>query len=90
MAPTPVPATPAVGLNAWLKMGFTQEDVDSQSEKLVDGLIAWGDIDTIEARLTEHADAGATHICIHPLHPEVGQAAVDDAVLAALAPGGAS
>lgn len=76
--------------NAWLKMGFSQDDIDGLSEKLVDGLIAWGDVDAIEARLSEHAEAGATQICIHPLHPESGQAAVDDAVLAALAPGGAS
>ena len=75
--------------NAWLRMGFTEEDIDGLSEKLVDGLIAWGDVDRIEARLAEHVDAGATHVCIHPLHPEHGQGALDDAVLAALAPGGA-
>lgn len=76
--------------NAWLNMGFSKEDIDGLSEKLVDGLIAWGDVDRIEARLSEHADAGATHVCIHPLHPEHGQGALDDDVLAALAPGDAS
>lgn len=73
--------------NAWLRMGFTEDDIDGLSEKLVDGLIAWGDVDRIEDRLTAHAEAGATHVCIHPLHPEHGQGAVDDDVLAALAPG---
>ena len=72
--------------NAWLKLGFSEEDIDGLSGKLVDGLVAWGDVDAIEARLTEHAEAGASHICIHPLHPDSGQGAVDDAVLAALAP----
>lgn len=72
---------------AWLKMGFTEDDIDGLSARLVDGLIAWGDADAIEARLNEHAQAGASHICIHPLHPDFGQGAVDDAVLAALAPG---
>jgi probable F420-dependent oxidoreductase len=76
--------------NAWLRMGFTEEDIDGLSEKLVDALVAWGDVDAIEARLTEHAEAGATHICIQPLHPEHGVGAIDDEVLAALAPGGAS
>ena len=75
--------------NAWLRMGFTEDDIDHLSEKLVDGLIAWGDVDAIEARLGEHAEAGATHVCIQPLHPESGVGAVDDDVLAALAPGGA-
>ncbi len=73
--------------NAWLKMGFTDDDIDGLSEKLVDGLIAWGDADAIEARLAEHAEAGATHVCVHPLHPREGQAAIDEEVLVALAPG---
>jgi probable F420-dependent oxidoreductase len=76
--------------NAWLRMGFTEEDIDGLSEKLVDALVAWGDVDAIEARLAEHAEAGATHICIQPLHPEHGVGVIDDEVLAALAPGGAS
>ncbi len=76
--------------NAWLRMGFSDDDISGLSEKLVDGLIAWGDTDKIEGRLQEHADAGATHVCIHPLHPEHGQGALDDAVLAALAPSGAA
>ena len=72
--------------NAWLRMGFTDEDIDGLSDKLVDGLVAWGDADAIEGRLAEHAEAGATHVCVHPLHPEAGQGAVDDDVLCALAP----
>lgn len=76
--------------NAWNRMGFTEEDIDGMSDRFVDSLIAWGDADTIEARLAEHADAGATHVCIQPLHPEHGVGAVDDAVLTALAPGGAA
>ena len=74
-------------VNAWLRMGFTQDDIDGLSDKFVDALVAWGDVDAIEARLAEHADAGATHVCIHPLHPAEGQAAIDDDALAALAPG---
>lgn len=73
--------------NAWLRMGFTDDDIDGLSDKLVDGLIAWGDLDAIEARLREHEEAGATHLCVHPLDPMLGQGAVDPAVLEALAPG---
>ena len=72
--------------NAWLTMGFSDDDIDAGSAKFLDGLVAWGDVDAIEARLTEHAQAGASHICIHPLHPKTGQGEVDDAVLVALAP----
>ena len=76
--------------NAWIRMGFTEEDIDGMSDRFVDALVAWGDVDRIEARLAEHAEAGATHICIQPVHPEHGVAAVDDDVLAALAPGASS
>jgi hypothetical protein len=35
-------------------------------------------------RLQAHFDAGASHVCIQPLHPE-GQSVSDDAALTALA-----
>ncbi len=74
---------------AWLRLGIAEEDIDGLSESFLDRVVVWGDVDTIEARLAEHAEAGANHVCIHPLHPESGQGEVDDDALAALAPGGA-
>jgi probable F420-dependent oxidoreductase len=50
--------------NNWLRDGFTQEDLDSLSDRLVDSLIAWGDIDAIAARIDEHLKAGADHVCL--------------------------
>jgi probable F420-dependent oxidoreductase len=50
--------------NNWLRDGFTQQDLDSLSDRLVDSLIAWGDIDAIAARVREHLDAGADHVCL--------------------------
>lgn len=73
--------------NAWKRMGFTDDDINDQSDRLVDAVVAWGSVDKIEARLREHADAGATHVCIHPLDPGVGQGKPDLAALEALAPG---
>jgi len=73
-------------VSAWKRMGFTDDDISTQSERLVDALVAWGTVDQIEARLQEHADAGATHICIHPLDPALGQGKPDDAALEAFAP----
>ena len=72
--------------NAWKRMGFTDDDINDLSPRLVDALVAWGSADQIEARLQEHADAGATHVCIHPLDPELGQGKPDAAALEALAP----
>ncbi len=73
-------------VNAWKRMGFTDDDISTQSDRLVDAIVAWGTPEQIETRLQEHADAGATHVCIHPLDPAEGQGRPDDAALQAFAP----
>ena len=50
--------------NSWLRLGFTDEDVRTLSDGLVDALVAWGDVDRIAARVAEHRAAGADHVCI--------------------------
>lgn len=73
--------------NAWKRMGFTDEDISDLTPRLVDAIVAWGSADAIADRLQAHADAGATHVCIHPLDPEQGQGRPHDAALEAFAPG---
>ncbi|MCU1380415.1 MAG: F420-dependent oxidoreductase [Acidimicrobiales bacterium] len=55
-------------VNNWKRFGFTDEDVEMLTDRLVDGLIAWGDVDTIAARVQEHRDAGANHVCVQILN----------------------
>ena len=50
--------------NNWKRVGFSDEDVNSLSDRLVDGLFAWGDVDAIAARVAEHRAAGADHVCL--------------------------
>jgi probable F420-dependent oxidoreductase len=69
----------------WKRCGFTDEDVASRSDRLVDGLFAWGDDSTINARLDAHRDAGADHVCIQVL--DVPQKASSRDGWRALAPG---
>ena len=79
--------TRAPGYRAcWNRLGFDDDDIDGLSDRFVDAMVAWGDIDAIERRLAEHADAGATQVCIQVLHPDAGVGAVDYDALAALAP----
>ena len=53
----------------WERLGFTEEDRrDGGSDRLVDALIAWGDEETIAARVQEHLDAGADHVCVQFIH----------------------
>jgi probable F420-dependent oxidoreductase len=53
--------------NNLLRSGFTQDDLDSVSDRLFDALIAWGDEDAIVERVNEHRAAGADHICVQAL-----------------------
>ena len=53
------------------RLGFGDDDLsDGGSDRLVDALVAWGDVDTIVARLDEHRAAGADHVCIQVLIEE--------------------
>ena len=54
--------------NNWKRQGFTDDDIaDGGSDRLVDALVVWGDEATIAARVQEHRDAGADHVCIQVL-----------------------
>jgi probable F420-dependent oxidoreductase len=59
--------------NNWLRHGYTEDDLrDGGSDRLVDGLIAWGSDEAIAARVREHLDAGADHVCLQVIHDEDG------------------
>ncbi|MBO0729081.1 MAG: LLM class F420-dependent oxidoreductase [Acidimicrobiaceae bacterium] len=52
------------------RLGFSEEDITGgPSSRLVDALVAWGTPDAIAARVREHRDAGANHVCIQVLGP---------------------
>ena len=46
------------------------------SDRLVDDLVFWGDLDTIVTKLHDHLDAGADHVGIQVLSAEPGQSAM--------------
>jgi probable F420-dependent oxidoreductase len=53
------------------RLGFGDDDfVGGGSDRLVDALVAWGDEEAIAARVREHRDAGADHVCIQVLGAE--------------------
>jgi probable F420-dependent oxidoreductase len=56
--------------NNWLRMGFSEADLDNGgSDAFIDATFAWGSQDQVEARIREHFDAGASHVCIQPVNP---------------------
>ena len=70
------------------QFGFTDADfADGGSDALVDGVVAWGDIDSIRARIQAHWDAGADHVCIQAFRAD-GKPTPDEGLLESLAPNG--
>ncbi len=47
------------------RFGFGDDDfADEGSDRLIDELVAWGDVDAIAERFGAHLDAGADHVCL--------------------------
>lgn len=49
------------------RIGFTDEDIEAPSDRLLDALVLHGDEQQIAAGVRAHLDAGADHVCIQPL-----------------------
>jgi probable F420-dependent oxidoreductase len=70
----------------WRRLGFGEADwSDEGSDRLVDAIVAWGDEAAIRARIQQHWDAGADHVCVQPLTAQ-GFGSIDENLLALLAP----
>ena len=55
--------------NNLLRHGFEEADLaDGGSDRLVDAIVAHGDVDAIAARAAEHHAAGADHVCVQVIH----------------------
>jgi len=57
--------------NNLLRLGFSEEDVAGEgSDRLVDAIVAWGDVESVTDRVKAHLDAGADHVCVQALGPD--------------------
>ena len=71
----------------WMSLGFDEKDLtDGGSDRFLDAMVVSGSVQAIQRRLDEHFDAGATHVCIQPVHP-AGDLAAAERTLQAFAPG---
>lgn len=60
--------------NSWLRQGFTEEDLTGGgSERLAEGLVAWGPEEDLRARVQEHLSAGADQVCVQVLTEDPAQ-----------------
>jgi probable F420-dependent oxidoreductase len=59
------------------RLGFTDEDIaDGGSDRIVDALVFWGDVDTVVEKLRGHVEAGADHVGVQVIGITPGQSAM--------------
>jgi probable F420-dependent oxidoreductase len=74
-------------VNNWRRLGFGDNELaGGGSDRMIDATVAWGDEAAIRARIQEHWDAGADHVCIQTIRSD-GARLPDEPLLALLAPG---
>jgi len=66
--------------------GFGDADLADGSDRFIDAIVAWGDEAAIRARIQQHWDAGADHVCIQPISLDGSRELVADRALELLAP----
>jgi len=49
------------------RLGFTDDDLTTISDRLVDAIVVWGDEGAVRTRVQQHLDAGADHVCVQVL-----------------------
>lgn len=60
------------------RLGWSDADIANDgSDRLIDAVIAWGDVDAIVARVKAHLDAGADHVCVQLRAESSADPAVD-------------
>jgi probable F420-dependent oxidoreductase len=58
----------------WVRIGFDRADIENGgSDRLVDALVAWGDVDAIHAKVDAQRAAGADHVAIQVVTPDAAQ-----------------
>jgi hypothetical protein len=58
---------------SFVRQGFAEDELDDGgSDRLVDAIVAWGDVEDIVPRVRAHRDAGADHVAVQLLPREMG------------------
>jgi probable F420-dependent oxidoreductase len=61
----------------YLRLGYSEEDIaNGGSDRLVDDLVHWGELDTIVTKLHAHVQAGADHVGVQVIGIKPGESAM--------------
>lgn len=67
----------AFNIAKFRRLGYTEDDLaGGGSDRIVDDLVFWGDLDTVVAKLRGHVDAGADHVAIQVIGTTPGESAL--------------
>jgi probable F420-dependent oxidoreductase len=59
-------------------LGYGDDDLaGGGSDRLVDAVVGWGDVDAVARRVKEHLDAGADHVCVQPVGASIDVAVAE-------------
>ena len=53
--------------NNWLRLGFTEQEIDAVDDRLLHAIFAIGTVEEAADRVRAHLDAGADHVCVQIL-----------------------
>lgn len=70
--------------NSLKRLGWSDEELDENPDRLVDSIVAWGSADRIAEHVVEHVARGADHVAVQCVDRDEGAFPLDDYV--ALAP----
>jgi probable F420-dependent oxidoreductase len=56
--------------NNWLRLGYTDAEIDGDADRFIDGIVACGDASAMAVRVREHWQAGADHVCVQIISAE--------------------
>jgi len=56
--------------NKWLRLGYTEDEIENDADRFIDGIVACGEVATMAARVREHWAAGADHVCVQIISAE--------------------
>ncbi|WP_433467090.1 TIGR03620 family F420-dependent LLM class oxidoreductase [Spirillospora sp. CA-128828] len=58
------------------RLGYSEDEIATGADRLVDDLVFWGDLDTIVKRLHAHVEAGADHVAVQVIGIGPGESAM--------------
>jgi probable F420-dependent oxidoreductase len=69
--------TTSYNIAKFRRLGYSEEEIaNGFSDRMVDDLVFWGDLNTIVEKLQGHVQAGADHVCVQVIGIEPGQSAM--------------